>query len=338
MQISDLDFNYPEGLVATERKLPTRIAFFKSQQPPKELSLSQLIDMFKPGDLLVLNNSKVIPARIFSDQEVEVLFLNELSPSTWQVLFPARDFKLGQVIALPGDLKIKLLQKGIPQIVEVSQPLDLEYFEKFGEVALPPYIQEARGQRHNQKGDRQSYQAAWAKIPGSVAAPTASLHFASEHLNTLQTKGVNIAYLTLHVGAGTFLPIRSTNLDDHQMHEEYVHIPRATIDLLEQTKATGGKVWSLGTTVTRSLEAWALGQFTKNLEGGVSGKTKLFIKPHFEFKVVDVLLTNFHQPRSTLLSLVGTFYGLEQVKDAYAWAIAQKFRLFSYGDLSVWIK
>ncbi len=338
MKLSDLDFPYPPELVATEPKRPSRVAFVAAGQPPKELSLENLLLQVKPGDLLVVNESKVIPARVFTSTEVEILFLTALDKDRWQVLFPAREFEVGETLALPGGVTLMLEQKGIPQTVRVSAPLVDDYFQKHGEVALPPYIQEAREERHNRPGDREFYQTAWAQHPGSVAAPTASLHFSNADLEWLAARGVSVRKLTLHVGAGTFLPVRTENLDQHEMHAESVRIPKSTLEAVEATKKRGGRVWALGTTVARALEAWSLGEFAHDGEGDASGATKLFIRPGHEFKIVDGLLTNFHQPRSTLISLVGAFAGLDNVKSAYAWAIENKFRLFSYGDLSVWTR
>lgn len=337
MQVTDLDYSYPPELVATEPSRPTRVMMHAAAGPPRESDMRGLLDNFFPGDLLVINESKVIPARVFSKEEVEILFLKQTGTDEWQVLFPAREFKVGSLLNLPGNVTATLTQKGLPQTVRVTPAITGEYFSEHGEVALPPYIQEARGERHNRKTDAEFYQTAWAKNPGSVAAPTASLHFTAAHIQELRDKGVHIASLTLHVGAGTFLPIKSEKLDDHVMHGELVEIPRATLDLIEATKAKGGRVWALGTTVTRALEAWAAGDFKETPEGA-AGETKIFIKPGHEFKVVGGLLTNFHQPKSTLLSLVSAFAGLDKVKSAYGWAVEKRFRLFSYGDLSAWTR
>lgn len=337
MQIRDLDYEFPNELVAVQPSRPTRVAFVAGSSAPREVDMRGLLDQFFPGDLLVINESQVIPARVFSKEEVEILFLRPLGGPDWQVLFPAREFKVNSELTLPGDLRATLVQKGLPQVLRLSREIDVFYFQEHGEVALPPYIQEARGERHNRKTDPEWYQSAWARVPGSVAAPTASLHFSEKHLEDLRARGINVAKLTLHVGAGTFLPIRVENLSDHEMHAEIVEIPRATLDLVNQTRARGGRVWALGTTVSRSLEAWGAGDL-KETENGAAGETKLFIRPGFEFKVVGGLLTNFHQPRSTLLSLVAAFAGLENMRKAYAWAVEKRFRLFSYGDLSAWIK
>jgi len=336
MQVNDLDYTYPPELVATEPSKPTRVAFVSSGAP-REINMAQLLDQFFPGDLLVINESKVIPARIFSKEEVEILFLRELAVGEWQVLFPAREFKVNAELALPGGVTATLIEKGLPQTLRLMPPIGPEYFFEHGEVALPPYIQEARGERRNRQTDAEFYQTAWAKTPGSVAAPTASLHFTAADLDSLKARGVHIATLTLHVGAGTFLPIKSETLDGHTMHGEQVEIPKESLDLIAATRSAGGRVWALGTTVTRALEAWAAGDLTETANG-VAGETKIFIKPGFEYKVVGGLLTNFHQPKSTLISLVAAFAGLAQVKSVYAWAVERRFRLFSYGDLSAWIR
>ncbi len=338
MQTSDLDFQYPNELIATEPSRPVRVAFMNGDKPPQELGLQGLFSQFKKGDLLVINESQVVPARVFSADEVEVLFLKAVDELHWHVLFPARDLKIGADLALPGELKLTLTEKGLPQTVKLSRRIDFDYFAKHGEVALPPYIQEARGQRHNRAEDVTWYQSAWASQKGSVAAPTASLHFQNADLEALKDRGVNIARVTLHVGAGTFFPVRAATLSEHVMHEEWVEIPAATVKLIATTKEKGKRVWALGTTVARTLESQAQGLFQVGADGSFSGSTKLFIYPPYKFQVVDALLTNFHQPKSTLFGLVAAFAGLDRAKQAYAWAIAKEFKLFSYGDLSAWTK
>lgn len=338
MLLEELNFQYPPELVATEPSRPSRVAIVRGSGDPLETDVRGLLEEFFPGDLLVINESKVIPARVFSREEVEILFLRNTSANEWQVLFPAREFKVGDDINLPGEVTLTLMAKGLPQIARVSRELTPEYFTEHGEFALPPYIQEARAQRHNTEKDKQWYQTAWAKNPGSVAAPTASLHFTEKDLEALRAKGVNIAKLSLHVGAGTFLPVKTEKLEDHVMHAERVEIPEETLALIQKTKAAGGRVWALGTTVARSVEAWAEGHLETMPNGAAMGETKLFITPEYKFKVVNGLLTNFHQPKSTLLSLVFAFAGVERAKRAYDWAIDRRFKLFSYGDLSAWIR
>lgn len=338
MKLSDLKFEYPEHLVATEPKSDSRVLFYSPAQGPQEITKTELLDKIPAGDLLVVNNTKVEKRRIFSGS-TEILFVKNVEANKWLVLFPARGFKVGDKISLPGGVEATLLEKGLPQFIEVTHPLDHKYFEQFGEPALPPYIQKARGERHSQEEDQTWYQTAWAKQWGSVAAPTASLHFSNEDFDLLQKRGVQIASLTLHVGLGTFLPVKTENLDEHEMHAEEVSIPFETLAVIQSTKDSGHRVWALGTTVCRALESEAKGMFIKAPgDSSVSGQTRLFIRPGFEFKTVDVLMTNFHQPESTLLALVAGFAGLETVKSAYRWAFQKGFRLFSYGDLSVWTK
>jgi S-adenosylmethionine:tRNA ribosyltransferase-isomerase len=337
MFTSDLDFSYPPELIALEPSRPSRVAFVAGGEP-EELTMPDLLSRFAPGDLLVVNESKVIPARVFSLEEVEVLFLKPLDESRWQVLFPSRDMKIGDQLNMPDGLTLTLVTKGLPQVVQVSRPLDDIYLQNFGEVALPPYIQEARGERHNRPADRSWYQTAWARTSGSVAAPTASLHFRQTHLDLLREKGVGVQYVTLHVGAGTFLPVRVSELSQHTMHDELASVPQTTLAAIAATQARGGRVWALGTTVARTLESQANGLLKEQDDGSFSGSTQLFIYPPYEFKVVAALLTNFHQPKSTLFGLVAAFAGLEKTKNVYAWAMERRFQLFSYGDLSAWIK
>lgn len=337
MNTSQLDFSYPEGLIATSRQKISRVMVSeKSQESPRETTLSKLISCFQPEDLLVINETKVIKARVIALSGLEILFTKNLGEGDWEVLCPARRWsKTGEV--LPCGTPLELKKTGLPQLVHVPKELDFAYFEKYGDVPLPPYIQEQRGERKSRESDQKDYQTAWAKTHGSLAAPTASLHFSATDIDKIRARGVEVANLCLHVGLGTFLPIHADNLDEHVMHGEWVSIPQDTLKKIKLTQKNGGRVWALGTTVLRSLESYGAGMLAEN-EAGVEGVTDLFIKPGFEFKVVDILMTNFHQPKSTLFALVSAFAGLEKVKAAYDWAIAREFRLFSYGDLTVWIK
>ncbi len=338
MQLSDLDFSFPQELIALEPSRSCRVAFVGADGPPHEMAFTELLagEPFQAGDLLVLNETKVIPARVFSLNDVEILFLRQTDRDHWEVLFPAQNFKLGDSIELPDGVQLTLEQKGLPQKVRVK--LDNDYFARNGEMALPPYIQVARGQRHNCSQDNHWYQTEWACQPGSVAAPTASLHFTNADLQALNERGVQTAKVTLHVGAGTFMPVRTDNLEAHTMHEEWAEISAETVKQIYDTRARGGRVWALGTTVARALESHAKGQLYRQADGSSAGFTKLFIYPPYNFSLVGGLLTNFHQPKSTLISLVAAFAGLKRVHEVYAWAIERRFRLFSYGDLSVWIK
>lgn len=344
MKVTDLDFAFPEELIALSPSRPSRVMLVKGPNPV-EISIEELLAEFNPGDLLVINDTKVLKRRVFAGN-LEILFLDEIEPQVWRVLFPAKGVKLGAKIDLPEGIQMQLLEKGIPQKVNVSVPLSEQYFEKYGELPLPPYIQKARQQRHQIESDQSWYQTAWAKKPGSLAAPTASLHFTEKHLDLLKSKGVEVLTITLNVGLGTFLPIHANDLSEHQMHYEEVEISRAVWQRIQSVKAEAAqrkssypkpRVWALGTTVARSLESLSLGML-KEQQDYFRGQTNLFIYPPFEFKVVDVLMTNFHQPGSTLLALVSAFTDIEKVKACYQWAIEKKFKLFSYGDLTVWMK
>lgn len=367
MRVDELDFDYPENLVAVERAPVSRVMLSKGGQAPVELAdgLRELVTYFEPGDVLVLNDTRVNPRRVFTETGLEILFLNPVAASadsssiaeftdefdlrTWQVLCPSSRWKNGTSQTLPNGAKLDIVSRGRPQTVRASEPLNDAFFDQYGELPLPPYIQKARGERHNVAEDKAKYQTAWAEKPGSLAAPTASLHFSNEDIKALKARGVHIVRVTLHVGLGTFLPVTVDMLEDHVMHGEWAEIPAETWAVIKKAKASGRHVWALGTTVTRTLESAALGKLEAHavtLADGSTGEsyfgsTDLFIRPGFKFKIIDRLLTNFHQPRSTLLALVAAFAhptrGLEIVKSAYAWAIQKNFRLFSYGDLSCWI-
>ncbi len=363
MRLDELDFPYPEHLVATERSPVSRVLLTVDGASSCELEngLFDLVSYFEKGDVLVVNDTKVLSRRLFSESGLEILFLSALDQDQqeWAVLCPSSRWKPDTHQILPGGVELSLIERGRPQKVRASAPLTESYFDSHGDLPLPPYIQKARSERRNRTLDKTNYQTAWATVPGSLAAPTASLHFSNEDLGRLREKGVVIVHITLHVGLGTFLPVTTDTLEDHIMHAEFAEIPQKTWAAIIEAKAYSHHVWALGTTVTRTIESAAAGLLEK-VETDVAceyifnepsangfgapasaafwGETKLFIRPGYEFKIVDRLLTNFHQPRSTLLALVGAFAGLENVKRAYAVAIEKNFRLFSYGDLSAWIK
>ncbi len=320
-----------------EPQRPSRVMWVKDERP-QELSWKEFLNQFKAGDLIVVNDTKVMPSRVWAEPmgqdspaEVDLLFTKSLGDGRWEVLAPTKKMK-NQKWILPDGVEIVELQPGIPQTVQLSREIDDAYFFKFGEVPLPPYILKSRGDRHSHTDDSEWYQTFFAKTPGSCAAPTASLHFTAGDFDFLKSRGVEIAHLTLHVGLGTFLPVTVDNLNDHKMHSEFVHIPKETWRKVGQSS---GRVWALGTTVARALESAVIGKLKKT-EDGFIGNTDLLILPGYDFKMVRGLLTNFHQPESTLLALVSAYAGLENLKRAYAWAVDKKFRLFSYGDLSVW--
>ncbi|MFP5518975.1 MAG: tRNA preQ1(34) S-adenosylmethionine ribosyltransferase-isomerase QueA [Bdellovibrionia bacterium] len=337
MKLTDLDFTYPDELIATEPQRPSRVMLVQGEQP-QEITLSDLLASFDAGDVLVINDTLVLKRRVFVG-DLEVLFLKSQNQKVWEVLFPSRKFKVGDTFEMPLGVKMTLVAKGRPQLVETSEALSEDYFSKVGELPLPPYIQKAREARHNVDQDQSWYQTAWAQKAGSFAAPTASLHFSQEDLNQLRERGVDVCQVTLHVGLGTFLPVTAEDLDEHDMHSEFAEVSLETWQRVQAAKAGGKKVWALGTTAVRSLESVGHKILPWN-EGTQSfcGETKLLIQPGYQWQVVDVLMTNFHQPQTTLLALVSAFAGLENVQRCYQWAIERKFKLFSYGDLSVWRK
>lgn len=337
MRRVDLEYSYPEELVAIEPKADFRTLLSRPGVPAAEIKKSDIFDLFQPQDVLVINDTRVEARRVVASG-LEILFVKPLEGLCWEVLFPARGMKVGESVSLPLGISMKLLSKGLPQQVELSEELSADFFDRFGEPALPPYIQKARGENRTRAEDMEWYQTAWARERGSAAAPTASLHFTRDDLGEWQMRGVKVCPVTLHVGLGTFLPVKAENLGDHKMHGEEVRISAQTWSELMAAKERGSRIWALGTTATRAIEGQALGHLRAQSDGGWAGSTDLFIMPGFEFKYVGGLLTNFHQPGSTLMALVSAFAGLDRVREAYAWAIERRFRLFSYGDLSIWLR
>lgn len=349
LALSQLNFEYPENLVATERALFSRIMYFDESLGPVEINRGELLSCLRPGDLWVVNETKVLRRRVFTLEGLEILFIKSLNPerTKWEVLCPSSRWPEGSSqtsTIVTGDsagdrlMKFDMVKRGRPQEIICSEPFTEELFDAMAELPLPPYIQKARGQRHTRWADETQYQSVWAKEPGSLAAPTASFHFDKEFEEAVRSKGVDIVPITLHVGLGTFLPVTAEHLSQHVMHPEFVSIPRATIESLAKARASGARIFAIGTTVARSLESIGRGYFKEQHNGALEGETTLMIAPGHEWRMVDVLLTNFHQPQSTLLALVAAFSSLENVMTAYRWAIDREFRLFSYGDLSIWSK
>lgn len=346
LSLDDLDFDYPEHLVATEPVRDSRLMYVPAKATePQEINKSQLLELFRPGDLWVINNTLVLRRRLVTDQGLEILFLRprNAEATDWEVLCPASRWKSGHPQSA-GGVSLSLVERGRPQTLRAAKSLDESFFTAHAELPLPPYIQKARGERRNRQSDAEDYQTAWAKVPGSLAAPTASFHYDAEFMSALKARGVNVAEVTLHVGLGTFLPITAPTLDQHIMHAEFVHVPGATREAIAETRRQNGRVVALGTTVARTLESAAQegilnpdprhkGEAWPDLHG----ETRLMLVPGSRWREVDLLITNFHQPKSTLLALVASFAGdLEKVKRAYRWAIGRDYRLFSYGHSSLW--
>lgn len=334
MKTEDFDFELPPHLIAqhpTKQRNASRLLYMDAVAgEPTDKNFVDLPNYLSSNDLLIFNDTRVIKARLFghkaSGGNVEVFIERVLNDDEAYALIRAsRTPKVGSKLTLANAIEVEVTGRNddLFQLKFLSQTPILELLDQYGNLPLPPYIT-----HRADSTDETRYQTVYAKNAGAVAAPTAGLHFDEEMLKQLKQKGVQIAYITLHVGAGTFQPVKVDNIAEHKMHSEVYHIPDATIKLIEQTQTLGGKVTAVGTTVLRALESAAQ---SGQLVAG-SQETNIFITPGFTFKVVDRLLTNFHLPKSTLLMLVSAFAGFEPIKKAYQHAIQKEYRFFSYGD------
>jgi S-adenosylmethionine:tRNA ribosyltransferase-isomerase len=331
------DFSYalPEELIAqeplAERSASRLLVLDGATGAWTDSHFRELPAWLHPDDLLVFNDTRVVPARLIgakpSGGRVEVFLERALKGDTALVqLRASKPIRAGLEIATPAGAVQVLSREGDLWCVQLPGPV-VEVFERWGEVPLPPYIR-----RPASEMDRERYQSVFARDRGAVAAPTASLHFDAPLLSELQARGVDRAFVTLHVGAGTFQPLRTEDLDSHSMHSERFSVARSTWEAVERARAAGGRVVAVGTTVVRALESAALEGLQGSGEAEGGGETRLFIRPGFRFRVVDALVTNFHLPESTLLVLVAAFAGREAVLAAYAHAVRERYRFFSYGD------
>ena len=336
MKLSDFDYELPPALIAqfppAERGASRLLHLDGSSGVLSDRSFRDLPDLVGPGDVLVMNDTRVINARLTgrkaSGGQIEVLIERVLDAGAARVLAQVRASKsprAGTRLSLNGGAEAEVLGRAGEfyelQFLDCTDIFAL--IERAGSVPLPPYIT-----HQADAADATRYQTVYAKTPGAVAAPTAGLHFDEAMLAALKARGVTLAWLTLHVGAGTFQPVRVENLAEHQMHSEWYSLPQATVDAIASTKKSGGRVIAVGTTSLRALESAAV---AGELRAG-SAETRLFILPGFEFRAVDRLITNFHLPRSTLLMLVSAFGGSDNIRRAYAHAVASRYRFFSYGD------
>lgn len=337
MNTKDFDFDLPEELIAQTplevRDASRLLILDRKKRTLTDSHFDHILDQLQPGDALVMNNTRVLPARLYGQKpdthgHVELLLLKNTQGDQWEVLAkPAKRLRVGAKIEF-GDGRLKAtvveeLEQG-GRIVEFSYGgIFLEVLESLGEMPLPPYI-------HEKLEDRERYQTVYAKENGSAAAPTAGLHFTEDLLQKIEDKGVHLVYLTLHVGLGTFRPVSVDNLDEHEMHSEYYQFSQEAADTLNQVKAKGGRVVAVGTTSIRTLETIG-NKFDGHLKAD-AGWTNIFIKPGYEFKVVDAFSTNFHLPKSTLVMLVAAFAGREFVLEAYRHAVEERYRFFSFGD------
>ena len=335
MRTDDFDFELPERLIAQtpilKRDESKLLLLDKKTGDIEHKTFKNIIDYFEVGDTLVLNDTKVLPARLHGVKEdtnayIEVLLLNDINDDNWKCLVkPAKRVKVGTVVKFSDKLKmecIECMDEGIRIFKLIYDGILYEILDELGEMPLPPYI-------HEKLEDKDRYQTVYAKNIGSAAAPTAGLHFTNELLDALKEKGVNIAYVTLHVGLGTFRPVSVEDVTNHKMHSEFYIMDSKTAKLLNETKKNNKKIYSVGTTSTRTLET-IMNLYKEFRE--CSGWTDIFIYPGYEFKAIDGLITNFHLPKSTLVMLVSALATKEIILNAYNEAILNEYRFFSFGD------
>ncbi len=336
MKVSDFNYNLPEELIAQtpiQKRDESRLMILdKTNKTIQHKVFKDILDYLKPGDCLVRNNTKVIPARLYGVKEdtgvnVEFLLLNRIDGDIWEVMVhPGRRLKKGVKVSFGnGLLKAEILEQmenGNRKVMFEYKGIFNEILDQIGLMPLPPYIKE-------RLEDKDRYQTVYAKYEGSAAAPTAGLHFTDELLEKIKEKGVEIANVTLHVGIGTFRPVKVENIEDHSMHSEHYYIKQEDADKINNAKRNGGRIISVGTTSCRVLESIADNDgFVKEIEGD----TSIFIYPGYTFKCIDCLITNFHLPESTLIMLVSTLAGKDFVMSAYEEAVKEKYRFFSFGD------
>ncbi len=347
MKTSDFDYHLPESSIAQTpaepRDLSRLLVLYRDTGKLEHRIFRDISDYLRAGDLLVLNQTRVIPARIFarkpSGGRVELLLLRRCEALTWEALVGGKGLKTKSKIKVEDGPEVEILEilEGSERLIRFSEPIE-PHFSKVGNVPLPPYI-------HEKLNDPERYQTVYAHEPGSAAAPTAGLHFTLNLLSELQAQGVKIAYVTLHVGLDTFAPVTEDDPQQHKIHTEWCELPQETADLINQTKQNSGRVIAVGTTSVRTLES--AGRYSKlgnstlddsrisNSEYRISafiGPTSIFILPGYQFKVVDAMITNFHLPKSTLIMLVSAFAGREKILSTYENAVKEGYRFYSFGD------
>ncbi|MDR3983000.1 MAG: tRNA preQ1(34) S-adenosylmethionine ribosyltransferase-isomerase QueA [Dysosmobacter sp.] len=336
MKTSDFYYDLPKELIAQtpiEKRDASRLMTLERTTGAVEHHhFYELPDFLNPGDCLILNDSRVLPARLLGQRlpgggACEVLLLIDRGDKTWECLVrPGRKMRTGAKLSFGnGELTAEVVGEleGGNRLVRFDYDgIFLEVLEHLGKMPLPPYIKE-------ELQDQERYQTVYSKVLGSAAAPTAGLHFTPELLETIKAKGVEIGYVTLHVGLGTFRPVKEDTIEDHEMHSEFCTIPQETADLINRTKAAGGRCICVGTTSCRTLESWAAEDGHMEAK---AGWTNIYIYPGYHFKVMDGLVTNFHLPESTLIMLVSAFAGREHILSAYEEAVREKYRFFSFGD------
>ncbi len=346
LKTSDFDFNLPPELIANQPANPrdcARMLVWKNQQIANQ-KVSDLVEFLNEGDVLVLNDTKVIKAKLTGkrgEAKVEINLHKDCRNGIWQVFAkPAKRLKIGDQFLIAQDFSAQVLNKNEDGIVELQFNVEGEKFfamlEKHGQMPLPPYIKDSRESLVvSRKLDEQGYQTIYAKNSGAVAAPTAGLHFTEALFSKLEAKGIKKVFTTLNVGAGTFLPVKSELVQDHQMHSEYFSISKKTCDAINEAKQNGKKIIAVGTTSLRVLES------AVDNNGELQAQTRetnIFIYPPYNFKIVDILMTNFHLPKSTLFMLISAFIGIDNAQKLYNHAISNQYRFYSFGDTTLLFK
>lgn len=335
MKTSDFDFNLPEELIAQtpllNRSESRLLVVDRKSQSYSDHHFNEVIDFLRPDDIIVRNNTRVIPARLFGTKEetnghVEVLLLRDTGNDIWETLVGnARIVKEGTVITFSDLLKaecVEVGERGIRKFRMIYDGIFMEILDKLGEVPLPPYIKE-------KLADPERYQTVYSKVEGSAAAPTAGLHFTNELIKKIEDKGCRFVDITLHIGLGTFRPVLVDDINEHQMHSEFYHISEEAADILNRAKANGQRIICVGTTSVRTLES----NFKKyHTFKSTSEETDIFIYPGYQFEAVDAMITNFHLPKSTLIMMISAFGGKDLIWKAYQHAIDERYRFFSFGD------
>jgi S-adenosylmethionine:tRNA ribosyltransferase-isomerase len=339
MKVSDFSFDLPEELIARypmqERTASRLLSLQGNSGELKHLKFTDIVDLVHENDLLIFNDTRVIPARLFGEKEtggkIEVLVERVLDDKSFLAhVRSSKSPKPGCKLLLEKQVDALMVKRHGPlfEIHIDDKHSVLDVLESIGHMPLPPYID-----RPDEDADKERYQTVYNKNPGAVAAPTAGLHFDNTILNKLEAKGVDLAFVTLHVGAGTFQPVKVDNILDHQMHSEYAQVTQKVIDQILTTKAKGGRVIAVGTTSVRSIESAAQATLAKGKPlAAYFAETDIFIYPGYKFQLIDAMLTNFHLSESTLLMLVSAFSGKQNIKKAYELAIENRYRFFSYGD------
>jgi S-adenosylmethionine:tRNA ribosyltransferase-isomerase len=340
MKTSDFDYHLPETCIAQtpiEPRDSSRLLVLHRKTGKLEHRIFNKVgEYLNPGDLLVLNQTRVIPARIYARKptggKAELLLLRKRNDLTWECLVGGKGLRIGSTMSINEGPQAEVVEilDGSERLVKFSEPIE-PYFPKVGHVPLPPYI-------HEKLDDPERYQTVYAHELGSAAAPTAGLHFTPRLLDELQAKGVKIAYVTLHVGLDTFAPVTEDDPGEHKIHTEWCELPQDAADAINATNAAGGRVIAVGTTSVRTLESAVEQSSIKNCKSQIAnftGPTSLFILPGHQFKIVDAMITNFHLPRSTLIMLVSAFAGREKILETYQIAIREGYRFYSFGDATL---